>query len=270
MPKYFFFDVDGTLLPFGKAMPESAERAIKAAEEAGNKCFIASGRSKAELPFLPVSFSGYVSSGGATVEIEGQTIYSEHIERNMFENIFDYLTKSGYYVIIQTEKATYLSEETAKRFESLLLKHIGRLLEISAFMLSDTVPADEDVKKLLFFSLEETGGIEKVREEIDAYFKVVDNTIGLPQGLMAEIVRSDITKATGIERVLSYYGASREDAVAVGDGSNDIEMVEYAATGIAMGNACSELKAAADYVTSDVESDGLQKAIQFALRGKEV
>ena len=53
-------------------------------------------------------------------------------------------------------------------------------------------------------------------------------------------------------------------AVAVGDGANDIEMVSHAGIGIAMGNATPSLKAVASYITDDVSSDGLFKAVEYA------
>ena len=47
----------------------------------------------------------------------------------------------------------------------------------------------------------------------------------------------------------------------LGDGGNDVTMLEYAGIGVAMGNACDAAKAAADYVTDDITADGLAKAL---------
>ena len=123
------------------------------------------------------------------------------------------------------------------------------------------------MKKLLILSSRDSLSVRSVIKDLDPSFTLVNNTVGLPEDLMAEIVLSDISKATGIEKVLSYYGASREDSVAIGDGSNDIEMVEYANIGIAMGNASADLIAVADYVTTDIEKDGIKNAIFYALQG---
>lgn len=53
-----------------------------------------------------------------------------------------------------------------------------------------------------------------------------------------------------------------KDTIAFGDGRNDIEMLETAGLGIAMGNAVDEAKAVADYVTARIEDDGIQKALK--------
>lgn len=268
MPKCFFFDVDGTLLPFGKSIPDSAVYSIKAAQALGSRCFIASGRSIAELPRFPMlAFDGYICSAGATIIVDDKLIYSAHIERGAFDSLFRYLSEKGFYVISQTDKATYLSKDAWDMFTRQLMKHIGRLVELNGLVISDTVPEDEDVKKVLFLSDDDGYGVDRVRKEIDPMFTVVNNTVGLPQEIMAEIVLGGISKATGIEKVLSYFGVDRSDSVAIGDGSNDIEMVEYADIGIAMGNSSGDLKAVADYITTDIEEDGIKNAIFYALGG---
>ena len=52
------------------------------------------------------------------------------------------------------------------------------------------------------------------------------------------------------------------EAMAFGDGGNDLPMVRDAAVGVAMGNACDELKAVADYITSSVDEDGVSRALE--------
>ena len=52
------------------------------------------------------------------------------------------------------------------------------------------------------------------------------------------------------------------DAIAFGVGGNDVAMVHFVGLGVAMGNACDAAKAAADYVTADIDKDGIAKALQ--------
>ena len=61
---------------------------------------------------------------------------------------------------------------------------------------------------------------------------------------------------------LEYVGIDRKDTVAVGDRPNDLEMLQYAAEGAAMENAAESLKSAADFVTDDVDEDGLYHAFE--------
>ena len=70
------------------------------------------------------------------------------------------------------------------------------------------------------------------------------------------------SKATGIQKVLDYYNISLEDTMAIGDGNNDIEMLEYCHTSIAMGNSEQDVKEAANYITTDINNDGIYNAFK--------
>lgn len=59
-----------------------------------------------------------------------------------------------------------------------------------------------------------------------------------------------------------YYHTSAANCYAFGDSNNDAEMIKAAGHGIAMGNACNELKAIADYVTTDIDEDGIMNALK--------
>ena len=65
-----------------------------------------------------------------------------------------------------------------------------------------------------------------------------------------------VDKASGLEHVADKLGIAAEDVLAIGDGRNDIEMLQWAGRGVAMGQAVEEVRAAADGVTSSVFEDG--------------
>jgi len=65
-----------------------------------------------------------------------------------------------------------------------------------------------------------------------------------------------VSKASGLQLVCDRLGVSAEDALAIGDGRNDLEMLAWAGRGVAMGQAIEEVKAAADDVTAPVDEDG--------------
>ena len=70
-------------------------------------------------------------------------------------------------------------------------------------------------------------------------------------------------KPNCLRQTLAHLGLTREQCIAFGDGGNDVTMLEYAGIGVAMGNACEEAKAAADYITEDVTHDGLAHALEY-------
>lgn len=77
-----------------------------------------------------------------------------------------------------------------------------------------------------------------------------------------DLAPEGVTKASGLASVAQRLGVAREDVLAVGDGRNDIDMLRWAGRGVAMGQAPSEVKRAADAVTAPVQEDGL--AVELA------
>jgi len=72
-----------------------------------------------------------------------------------------------------------------------------------------------------------------------------------------EVVKQGINKATGIDRVAKYYNIPQERIIAFGDENNDLEMLQYAKYGIAMGNGIKDVKEIAYDVTKTNEEDGV-------------
>src|SRR5690606_16658695 len=71
-----------------------------------------------------------------------------------------------------------------------------------------------------------------------------------------DLAPEGVSKATGLAKVAERLGIRREDVLAIGDGSNDLEMLSWAGRGVAMGNAAGEVKEVADDVTASVDDDG--------------
>ena len=65
-----------------------------------------------------------------------------------------------------------------------------------------------------------------------------------------------------MQAVLDYFSLSREEALAFGDGDNDIDMLEQVGFGIAMGNGSEALKSVANYVTKKSTNDGIYYALR--------
>jgi Cof subfamily protein (haloacid dehalogenase superfamily) len=77
-----------------------------------------------------------------------------------------------------------------------------------------------------------------------------------------EMMRQDASKTKAVQFLMKRYGINREEIIAIGDNFNDKEMIAYAGTGVAMGNAPDVIKAVADYVTDTNQRDGVRKAIE--------
>ena len=261
----FFFDIDGTILPFGRPAPESAVNAIRELRQNGHRAFLATGRSPVEVSQIvyDIGFDGGVFSAGANIIADGKTIYEKAMTEEERDVLLSYCRDKGFRVLAQTGRGTFVSQDDYDFWCAQMIKYTGTTVALSSIFISPVIPEDIPVTKILYVT--EDAPLERVRKDLGAHFDVVDNTVGLPSSMMGEIVMKGITKATGIDKILEYYGDSVSSSAAFGDGANDIEMVEHAGYGIAMGNASASLKAVADWIAPAVEDDGLQSGIAHVL-----
>ena len=122
---------------------------------------------------------------------------------------------------------------------------------------------DVDILKVtLNFQMKDDGEYLN-REETSQYLKQFPDIQVVDGGFAnLEFNKAGISKATGVRFLSEYLGVSVNDVIAIGDSENDIEMLKIAGTGIAMGNAVEEAKAAADDITASNDEDGVAKAIE--------
>ena len=104
--------------------------------------------------------------------------------------------------------------------------------------------------------------VAKVHADMEPYFDAVAISLDGMGDFAGEIGINGINKATGMERYLNHVGISRENCIAVGDGPNDLQMMEYAGISVAMGNARDEVKRLADMVTDHIDEDGILHAFE--------
>ena len=78
----------------------------------------------------------------------------------------------------------------------------------------------------------------------------------------ADIVPVNGSKAEGIKQLVQHLSEKPEQIVAFGDGYNDIEMLQLADIGVAMGNASDAVKAHADFITKPIDEDGIYYACE--------
>jgi Cof subfamily protein (haloacid dehalogenase superfamily) len=106
------------------------------------------------------------------------------------------------------------------------------------------------------------GLLEASRRAFDGRLEV---TVSHPEYL--EFMPLGVTKASGVAFVAERSGVPMSAVMAIGDQSNDLEMLRDVGLGVAMGDAPSEVKAAADEVTGSVDDDGVAEAIERHILG---
>ena len=73
--------------------------------------------------------------------------------------------------------------------------------------------------------------------------------------------RSRRSMIAGMKAMMEHFGIDCNEIMAIGDSHNDIEMLDYAAVAVCMGNAPEQVCRHADYVTADTDGDGVYRAL---------
>ena len=251
--KAVFFDIDGTLVSFQThCVPQSAIDAIGILRSKGIRVFIASGRQYALINNLgSLQFDGYVTINGALTLIDGKMVDSHPIPPTDLKLVSKYLESNNKFpCFFVTQNSILLNYSNAD------VEEIRQLINFPKIPVAniDTLSGEEPIYQLIAFFRE--------NDESNIMQCLPHCTTARWHPLFADVVASGVSKVVGMERICQHFGISQSETMAFGDGGNDIEMLQWAGVGIAMGNATDEVKKYANYVTSDVDNNGIFNAVK--------
>lgn len=274
--KIIFIDVDGTLLDYENKLPESAVKAIRQARKNGHKVYICSGRSKAEVYdyVWNIGFDGMIGGNGSYVEDNGHVVMHQLITLEQCKHIVDWFHSRGLEFYLESNNGLFASENFETKGEPVIQEYSKRKGKEGA----DNLTVRDVFPEMIFGGELYRDDLNKVSFILNSYQDHLDSIEEFPDlkpgtwggkgevALFGDLGVKDITKAHAIDELLKYLGASLEDTYAFGDAKVDIPMLEYCKVGVAMNSGGDEIKAMADYVTDDVDKDGLYKAfVHFGL-----
>ena len=251
MIKAAFFDVDGTLLSYKtKQVSPSARAAIAKLQEQGILCIVATGRHMIQLSKLPVAdipFDGFVMLNGQLVlDKEENVLFGVPIEGKAKEFLVEKFNDHTYPAVLVEQDQMYLNCVTDHVLE------VNRRMSITPLPLSDYRGGDI-YQICAYLRPEDEHLIDPIRE---------DCVLTSWHYGGKDIIAGGGGKMVGIKRYLELLGIKREETIAFGDAENDLEMIRYAGIGVAMGNGEEAVKSVADYVTADIDDDGIEKALK--------
>ena len=247
--KIIFFDIDGTLVdPATGKIPEKTRDALKQLHENGVLLCIATGRPTASLPdFGDLHFDAFCTFNGSLCYTENEIIHSNPITPEDAKIVLENVAGIGRPVSVAVRDrlvANGWDEDLAGYYQLA-----GLRLTVSDDFAS--VLAAEEVYQIMLGCRESDHatiirGVEGV-------------TITFSWDRAADVIPAGSGKAQAIQRILEHYQLNHSQAMAFGDGYNDIEMLQTVGTGVAMGNADARLKEIADDVCGHVSEDGIYR-----------
>lgn len=264
--KLIFLDIDGTMLSSLGRPSLRVREAIRGARARGNLVFLCTGRNTAIIgpDILEPGFDGVVASAGAYVEVGGRVLYDSLMSEALVQECLTAFHDQGIYCRLETREGVYtdpqmeeLVRTAAPDLRNSELLRMQRSLEEGLAMRPYADYPRQGAYKICFTSTT-LAAVAEARKRLEDRFTFVVHPFGTETVCFnGEIIRRGVDKGEGIRRVCRELGAPLADTIAFGDSMNDAAMLETAGVGVAMGNACEELKALADTVCEDVAGDGV-------------
>ncbi|EEO7553160.1 HAD family hydrolase [Listeria monocytogenes] len=260
-------DIDGTLLRQDQTVSKKTRDLIQTLEKDGHIFSISTGRmyrSAREVGFQ-VSNSGHViASNGSYAAIRDEQLLKTTLEEKAIRSTYDIMSDFDLPLFFFSTNTLFYTKEPPAFFQNLADKSrldtghnsfsLVSINEKDIFdenmhqFLNAIVVAEEDASKLteVRSALNEANGIRVLSSH--------HNNL--------EILPANSDKKTAVEALGKHYNIPRERIITFGDGENDIGMLQYAGTGVAMANASDNVKAAADHLTDTNEADGVYKFLK--------
>ena len=286
MYKIVTVDLDGTLLNSAGEVSDYTKDIIQKSINRGTDVILASGRpiNSVESIAYEIGSKNYLISGNGAIVYDiakKEVIYDRFLNKEQVLNIVRICEENSIYCNVYTEmeviakslnyNVLFYYKENARKAEgkrtniNIVPNMYKYIEELSQERFLKVTVCDDN--RMIFNSI-----IRKLKliNDIDVLYvshmsrKVIkDGTSQIPiEYYYTEITNKNVNKWTAIEFLLNKLHIQKEDVIGIGDNVNDKELLENAGLGVAMGNSSPEMKAIADVVVSDNNSEGVAEVIR--------
>lgn len=254
-PGLIALDMDGTILNSSSELSSRTRNALRAAISCGIHVAVATGRMYPSA--LPVIKEIGISTpsifyNGAVVRdpVSGEILLERGLGKELTAEILSFYREKDWYIQIYSDDKLYVKDNHDPR--SRFYENISKILPVS--LGEDFWNFSVNSTKLLGIALDDRT-MALMAEKTKSRF---NDRIYMATSWEAfvEIVHPEVNKAKGLALVAEKLGVDTKNVLAIGDGTNDTEMIKWAGHGVAMGNAPDIVKAAADEIAPDNDGDG--------------
>ena len=255
MYKLVVIDLDNTLLNNEHKISERNREIVQKIRNKGIEVIIATGRmyisAKPFLKDLALKNSAIVYNGAMVKDVEtDNTIYHKPINKEHAKKIIKDVKAEGLHINLYQNDKLYVDKDNqyTKRYEEISGIKAEKVEDLSELEIVDPTKLliiEDDPKLHLYYQNyldQKYGDIISVTES-KSYF--------------IEIGAKGVNKGKTLQKLIKEKDIDKDEIIAIGDSYNDIEMLKYAGTGIAMENAPEEIKKNADLIAPHNEDDGV-------------
>ncbi len=255
-PKMIVLDLDGTTLNSKNVIPENLkEILINQVKKRSCRVVLASGRSISSMKLL-ASDLGLTAplitlNGGVIIDPATRDIFNEkNLTLDTYKKSLQILNMLNIDFVVFTSFGVFADKPS--EITDILIKYTENKIKWTIDFSSIKNPV-----KILFIpkSKESNNEIKKQTSLLD--IDIIESGFSF-----TEIVPKGVNKGSALKIVANMLTIDAKDIIAFGDNENDIEMLQFAGTGVAMGNAPDHVKAEADLVTDTNDDDGIYNILK--------
>jgi len=245
--KLVLFDIDGTIVSYKEKtfIPPLTLEAIDLLRQKGHIIAIASGRSlcTAKVIMNELNIHNAILHNGAQIIINNKSVFEKKINKDIATNFCRILSET---------KLCVFAFDGEKIYAHNMTDESKQFLEEQAELTNYIKPLKENTNSL--FCINIYGEPSQIPINFADYNNLIFNDS------LCELSVKGSSKGTALLTLSEELNVNIQDTIAVGDGLNDIDLLKASQIGIAVGNACDELKKIADIVTGDIEDGGIYEA----------
>lgn len=249
--KFVFLDLDGTIIDHSThTVPDSTLEAFDLARKNGHELILTTGRPPCIFNGIDkeLELHNYIAANGRVAVYHDEIIYNEVIEKEDIEKLVEFCSTNKIDIAYEG-----LNDFVLESKHDILYKKFSEFFNIRLPTYGPGFYKDNDVYQI---SLYYSGDVSKFEEIVPNLHFAISCKYGIDVNTKGGL------KEKGIQVYMDKLGLSQKDIIAIGDGFNDIGMLEFVDESVAMGNAHDTVKAYAKYVTDDVGEKGLYNAFR--------
>lgn len=257
MIKLVVTDIDGTIYTPEKGITNEVKHCIQNLTQKGVHVAIATGRTYGSAKWIAdnvgIECPLICYQGGLVKTYEGNIIDVKYLNEKIAREIIEDFRKRNIHLNVYIEDKLYVEED-----DDYIKDYIGDK-GIDYYKVDSFDELDfSKLNKMLAINYD-SKFIDELIDELQKKYPQI--YVVKSFAYFCEIANKEATKGNAIKILADLYGITTDEVLAIGDNNNDIEMVETAGVGVAMGNGTEEIKKRADFVTDNVEHNGFVKAI---------
>ena len=249
--KIVFFDIDGTLTShLDGSILQVTKDAIQQLLSNGIKVVAATGRPQSMCDEIrALGIETFISANGALATHQDRIIHKVSVPKATIHDVHQFALREQHTLSFFTDSYYVNGVKNEK-----ILHTLGELYFLKEFPPSHPQIEEEDVCLICLF------GDEVIEEKFAKQFPEL--TLQRWHPYVSNLLHCEVSKSNAIKTVLEHFQIDRSEAIAFGDGDNDIDMLEYVGFGIAMANGGEKVKKVADFITKPSCENGIQLALQ--------